>query len=76
MSTVNGSNSHPRGRFLVIGAGYAGLATAIELTLAGFEVEVIEAVKSLSTQGELPESTTILHAELLPCSLILTQNDG
>ncbi len=41
-----------KGRFLVIGAGYAGLAAAIELKSNGFEVEVIEAVEKLTTQGQ------------------------
>jgi 2-polyprenyl-6-methoxyphenol hydroxylase-like FAD-dependent oxidoreductase len=40
-----------RGHLLVVGAGYGGLATAIELTRKGFQVEVIESVKQLSTQG-------------------------
>lgn len=40
-----------KGRYLVIGAGYAGLAVAIELRRKGFKVEVIEAVKELTTQG-------------------------
>ncbi|KAH6955727.1 hypothetical protein BKA56DRAFT_706811 [Ilyonectria sp. MPI-CAGE-AT-0026] len=42
-----------RGRYLVIGAGYAGLAVAIELRSKGFEVEVIEAVPELTTQGDI-----------------------
>lgn len=41
----------PRGRFLVVGAGYAGLAAAVELQRKGFEVEVVESVNQLSTQG-------------------------
>ena len=43
--------SADRGHFLVIGAGFAGLATAIELRLNGFSVEVVEAVSWLTTQG-------------------------
>ncbi|KAH7068617.1 hypothetical protein FB567DRAFT_585047 [Paraphoma chrysanthemicola] len=50
MSTNHGT-SNSRGRILVVGAGYAGLSTAIELTRKGFEVEVIEAAKKLTTQG-------------------------
>jgi len=46
-----------KGRIIVVGAGYGGLATAIELTRKGFEVEVFEAVKQLTTQGlEYPHS--------------------
>ncbi len=45
-------NGFSKGRFLVIGAGYAGLAAAIELKSNGFEVEVIEAVEKLTTQGQ------------------------
>lgn len=40
-----------RGRLLVVGAGYGGLAAAIELKRKGFEVEIIESVRELSTQG-------------------------
>lgn len=54
MVQTNGRNALANGRILVIGAGYSGLATAIELTRAGYEVEVIEAVKALSTQGIVP----------------------
>jgi flavin-dependent dehydrogenase len=43
--------NRPRGRFLVVGAGYGGLAAAIELKRKGFEVEVVESVRELSTQG-------------------------
>lgn len=46
-------NGAPRGRLLVVGAGYGGLAVAIELTKKGFEVEVVEAVPKLTTQGLL-----------------------
>lgn len=46
-----------KGRYLVIGAGYAGLAVAIELRRKGFEVEVVEAVKELTTQGMYVSST-------------------
>lgn len=41
----------PKGRLLVVGAGFAGLGAAVELQRKGFEVEVIESVKQLSTQG-------------------------
>lgn len=54
MVNANGSDTSSRGSLLIIGAGYAGLATAIELRMAGFDVEVVEAVESLSTQGKLP----------------------
>lgn len=52
MTQSNGTNGPTgRGKILVIGAGYAGLATAIKLVRVGYEVEVIEAIKQLSTQG-------------------------
>lgn len=44
-------NGASNGRILVIGAGFAGLSCAIELTRKGFEVEVIEATKKLTSQG-------------------------
>ncbi|KAM5347557.1 hypothetical protein ACJ41O_007381 [Fusarium nematophilum] len=40
-----------RGHFLIIGAGFAGLGTAIELKRKGFSVEVIEAAPQLSAIG-------------------------
>lgn len=49
--TSNNKNGTSRGRILVVGAGYAGLATAIELFRKGFEVEVIEAARQLTAQG-------------------------
>lgn len=36
---------------IVVGAGYGGLATAIELTRKGCKVKVFEAAKSLAKQG-------------------------
>ena len=38
---------------IVVGAGFAGLAVAIELRLRGAEVRVFEAVKDFSRQGTL-----------------------
>ncbi|RSL87767.1 hypothetical protein CEP52_015424 [Fusarium oligoseptatum] len=46
-------NGVTKGRLIVVGAGYAGLATAIELARKGFEVEVVEGVKQLTTQGDI-----------------------
>ncbi len=45
------ANDPARGRILVVGAGFGGLAAAIELNRKGFEVEVMEAVEKLTTQG-------------------------
>jgi phytoene dehydrogenase-like protein len=38
---------------IVIGAGYGGLATAIELARNGIKVKVFEAVSKLTNQGML-----------------------
>ncbi|OQV00113.1 FAD binding domain-containing protein [Cladophialophora immunda] len=48
---TNGPGS--RGKILVVGAGYGGLATAIELKRKGFDVEIVEAAKQLTTQGDI-----------------------
>jgi 2-polyprenyl-6-methoxyphenol hydroxylase-like FAD-dependent oxidoreductase len=53
-STSNGVHKGKNGRFIVIGAGYGGLAAAIELRLNGHDVEVIEATKNLSLKGMRP----------------------
>lgn len=49
MSAFSGTGE--TGRFIVVGSGYGGLATAIELCRRGHEVEIIEAAKQLTTQG-------------------------
>ncbi|KAL6364142.1 hypothetical protein LRP88_02058 [Fusarium phalaenopsidis] len=54
MASDNASkNGVTKGRLIVVGAGYAGLATAIELARKGFEVGVVEGVKQLTTQGDI-----------------------
>lgn len=45
------SDGAVRGRIIVVGAGYAGLAAAIELTRKGFEVQVIETANNMTTRG-------------------------
>ncbi|KAM5383739.1 hypothetical protein ACJZ2D_001728 [Fusarium nematophilum] len=50
MSNNASKNGVPRGRIIVVGAGYAGLAAAIELTRKGFEVEVVEGLGSNATR--------------------------
>lgn len=42
-----------KGRYIIVGAGYGGLATALELNRKGFEVEIFEAAKELTAQGLL-----------------------
>lgn len=37
--------------FIVVGAGYAGLTAAIELSRKGFDVEVFESAKRFTRQG-------------------------
>jgi 2-polyprenyl-6-methoxyphenol hydroxylase-like FAD-dependent oxidoreductase len=39
---------------IVVGAGYAGLATAIELARKGLKVKVFESVAKLTNQGKSP----------------------
>ncbi|KAH8812869.1 hypothetical protein F5884DRAFT_671763 [Xylogone sp. PMI_703] len=39
--------------FIIVGAGYGGLSTAIELAQKGFKVKVYEAVKQLTNQGDV-----------------------
>ncbi|GME32802.1 hypothetical protein GTA08_BOTSDO07409 [Neofusicoccum parvum] len=39
--------------FIIVGAGYAGLTTAIELTRKGFNVEVFESAKKFTDQGDI-----------------------
>jgi phytoene dehydrogenase-like protein len=41
----------PTIKVIVVGAGFGGLATAIELTRKGCHVEVFEAVKKLDNKG-------------------------
>ncbi|PNP73559.1 hypothetical protein FNYG_13104 [Fusarium nygamai] len=60
-SIPNGVPKGKKGRFIVVGAGYGGLAAAIELRLNGHDVEVIEATKNLTLKGE-----RILEAPLPP----------
>lgn len=56
----NGSTGSPKGRFIVVGAGYAGLATAIELRRRGHEVEVFESTKALTKQGNQLNYTSFI----------------
>jgi monoamine oxidase len=46
---VNGASS--RGHYIVVGAGFGGLAAAIELVRKGISVEVLESVQKLTLQG-------------------------
>jgi phytoene dehydrogenase-like protein len=41
----------PKSHIIVVGAGYGGLATAIELARKGIKVTVYEAVSKLTQQG-------------------------
>jgi 2-polyprenyl-6-methoxyphenol hydroxylase-like FAD-dependent oxidoreductase len=38
--------------FIIVGAGYGGLATAIELAKKNVKATVYESVKALTNQGE------------------------
>lgn len=49
---------------IIIGAGYAGLAAAIELARNGIKVKVFEAVSRLTNQGAL-----LSYHSLLPISV-------
>ena len=64
MASDNKEGGGPRGRIIVVGAGYAGLSTAIELTRKGFEVEVIEHTKKLTSQG------LSQHSSVPPCAAV------
>lgn len=53
-SDINGTSDTPnpqKGRFIIVGAGYAGLTAAIELRRRGHDVEVFEATKKITKQG-------------------------
>ncbi|RMJ04798.1 hypothetical protein CDV36_014524 [Fusarium kuroshium] len=47
------NGSSPKDNFIVVGAGYAGLATSIELARRGYAVEVFESTKELTNQGDV-----------------------
>ncbi|KAJ3545772.1 hypothetical protein NM208_g2352 [Fusarium decemcellulare] len=47
----NGSTT--KSNFIVVGAGYAGLAAAIELAKRGHAVEVFESTRDLTNQGDV-----------------------
>ena len=51
MDSTSRNTDSSRGCVLIIGAGYAELATAIELAKKGFQVEIIESAKELTTKG-------------------------
>ncbi|QPC60721.1 hypothetical protein HYE67_002952 [Fusarium culmorum] len=57
-SIPNGVPKGKKGRFIVVGAGYGGLAAAIELRLNGHDVEVIEATKNLTLKGDTLQLTS------------------
>ncbi|KAL2061089.1 hypothetical protein VTL71DRAFT_9141 [Oculimacula yallundae] len=61
--TPNGASKGTKGRFIVVGAGFGGLAAAIELRLNGHDVEIVEATKNLTSKGDtiqLPSYSTRL----------------
>ncbi|KAM5346053.1 hypothetical protein ACJ41O_009058 [Fusarium nematophilum] len=51
--TPNDASKDAKGRFIVVGAGYAGLAASIELARRGHDVEVVEATKELTLKGDV-----------------------
>lgn len=52
-SEANGVSGTPdRGHYIVVGAGFGGLAAAIELARKGISVKVIESAKKLTLQGK------------------------
>ncbi|KAG8665100.1 uncharacterized protein FPOAC1_013078 [Fusarium poae] len=57
-SVPNGVSKGAKGRFVVVGAGYGGLAAAIELRLNGHDVELIEATKNLTLKGDTLQLTS------------------
>lgn len=63
--------------FIVIGAGYAGLAASIELARRGYAVEVFESTKELTNQGNALHShkryTTAHQLQEMSFRLVRTQ---
>ncbi|CVL13519.1 related to maackiain detoxification protein 1 [Fusarium proliferatum] len=57
-SPPDGVSKDTKGHFVVVGAGYGGLAAAIELRLNGHDVEVIEATKTLTLKGDTLQLTS------------------
>ncbi|EXM15810.1 hypothetical protein RAB80_003833 [Fusarium oxysporum f. sp. vasinfectum] len=57
-SIPNGVSKGTKGHFIVIGAGYGGLAAAIELRMNGHDIEVIEATKTLTLKGDTLQLTS------------------
>ncbi|KAH8650770.1 hypothetical protein BGZ61DRAFT_375462 [Ilyonectria robusta] len=47
------NGSTPKANFIVVGAGYAGLAASIELAKRGYAVEVFESTRDLTNQGDV-----------------------
>ncbi len=57
-SKANGVNGAAnRGHYIIIGAGFGGLTTAIELRRKGISVQVIEAANKLTLQGKHSQGT-------------------
>ncbi|KAJ3545767.1 hypothetical protein NM208_g2348 [Fusarium decemcellulare] len=64
MAMAHGFVEPQKGSFIIVGCGYGGLGAAIELPRKGFDVEVFEAAKHLTTQGDVihlsPNGTRVL----------------
>jgi NADPH-dependent 2,4-dienoyl-CoA reductase/sulfur reductase-like enzyme len=51
---------------IVVGAGYAGLSTAIECTLRGMKVKMYESAKQLTPVGSWPLGLVVFRQRWMP----------